>query len=297
MAETANTEPTPKEPKEKVKAELPHCGVIMPISGTPDYPASHWADMLQLIKESAKDAKFTCEIVSATGRDDIIHASIVNNIYQNEIVVCDVSSRNPNVMLELGLRLASKLPLVIIFDEQGSYPFDIGTIRYLGYRRDMRYYDTNKFKKELTAKILEVNDTFKKGQYKSFLSHFKNVDFNLDNITTETQTLKQFLESIDNRLAGLEEKRPKLEKLDSQSRGTRIGDTLISSALVAAIENEIVEADIHGLLATSEINSLHASLLTKYPKAFNSMPTKKALEFIKIIGNEFIMRTDRDLPF
>jgi hypothetical protein len=70
------------------------------------------------------------------------------------MVVCDVSSRNPNVMLELGLRLASKLPIVVIFDGEGNYTFDIGTIRYLGYRRDMRYYDTQKFNKDLAARIL-----------------------------------------------------------------------------------------------------------------------------------------------
>jgi hypothetical protein len=200
MSEAPNPEPAPK----KGKSELPHCGVIMPISGSADYPASHWADMLQLIKEAAQDAKYTCEIVSATGRDDIIHASIVTNIYQNEVVICDVSSRNPNVMLELGLRLASKLPIIIIFDGEGNYPFDIGIIRYLGYRRDMRYYDINKFKKELTAKILEVADTHKKGKYQSFLSHFKNIDFDLDSVGTEKQNLTQVLENIGNRLSGLE---------------------------------------------------------------------------------------------
>ncbi|MGI4762933.1 MAG: hypothetical protein ACRYF0_19635 [Janthinobacterium lividum] len=196
--------PEPEATSKKAKPELPHCGVIMPISGTPDYPASHWADMLLLIQEAAKEAKFNCDIVSATGRDDIIHSSIVNNIYQNEMVVCDVSSRNPNVMLELGLRLASKLPIVVIFDGEGNYPFDIGTIRYLGYRRDMRYYDTQKFKKDLAAKILEVYDTYKKGNYKSFLSHFKNVDLNLDSITTETQSLGKFLENLDKRLSKFE---------------------------------------------------------------------------------------------
>ena len=208
MADAQESEATPK----KAKPELPHCGVIMPISGTPDYPASHWADMLLLIQEAAKEAKFNCDIVSATGRDDIIHSSIVNNIYQNEMVVCDVSSRNPNVMLELGLRLASKLPIVVIFDGEGSYPFDIGTIRYLGYRRDMRYYDTQKFKKDLAAKILEVHDTYKKGNYKSFLSHFKNVDLNLDSLKTETQSIGQFLENLDKRLS----------KFESQRNGNRL---------------------------------------------------------------------------
>lgn len=217
MADETNIEATPKQSREKTKPELPHCGVIMPISGTIDYPTTHWADMLQLIQEAAKEAQFTCEIVSSTGRDDIIHSSIVNNIYQNELVVCDVSSRNPNVMLELGLRLASKLPIVIIFDGEGNYPFDIGTIRYLGYRKDMRYYDTNKFKKDLSAKILEVYDTYKNGQYKSFLSHFKNVDLNLDSIRTETQSITQFLGNLDKRLSKFETQNISLNKTERLS--------------------------------------------------------------------------------
>jgi hypothetical protein len=215
MADAPSNEEVSKQPKEKVKPELPHCGVIMPISGSADYPASHWADMLLLIREAAKAAKFTCEIVSATGRDDIIHTSIVTNIYQNEIVICDVSSRNPNVMLELGLRLASKLPVIIIFDGQGSYPFDIGTIRYMPYPRDMRYYETQKFKEDLTDKILEVYDTHKKGEYKSFLSHFKNVNFDLDSVGSETQTLKDFMERIDGRLSSLE-RRKELSPVDNE---------------------------------------------------------------------------------
>ncbi|MBW3128542.1 hypothetical protein [Hymenobacter profundi] len=232
MADATNSEQTTKQPKEK--PELPHCGVIMPISGTTDYPANHWSEMLQLVREAAQDAKFTCELVSATGRDDIIHSSIVTNIYENEIVVCDVSSRNPNVMLELGLRLASKLPVVVIFDEQGNYPFDINAIRYIDYRKDMRYYDTQTFKKKLSTKLSDVYKTYKDGKYKTFLSQFKNIDFNLDNISTETQTLKQFMKSINNRLDKIERNGNKQIDIDYKEK------------LSSKEENEIYKA-IHDL--------------------------------------------------
>jgi hypothetical protein len=279
MADAPEPEATPK----KAKPELPHCGVIMPISGTPDYPASHWADMLQLIQEAAKEAKFNCDIVSATGRDDIIHSSIVNNIYQNEIVVCDVSSRNPNVMLELGLRLASKLPLVVIFDGEGNYPFDIGTIRYLGYRRDMRYYDTNKFKKDLTAKILEVYDTYKKGNYKSFLSHFKNVDLNLDSIKTETQSLTQFLEGLDKRLSKFES-----QGSQNQSTNARKENISLESAKLMideiirqfALKNGITIGPLPDDLAKQAFNHVvnSESISTGILKYFNSKSLMKHIE-------------------
>ena len=293
MAETPSTEASTKLTKDKSQIELPHCGVIMPISGTSEYPATHWADMLQLIQEAAKEAKFTCEIVSATGRDDIIHSSIVNNIYQNEIVVCDVSSRNPNVMLELGLRLASKLPIVIIFDGEGNYPFDIGTIRYLGYRRDMRYYDTNKFKKELASKIIEVYDTHKKGHYKSFLSHFKNVDFNLDNISTETQTLKEFMERIDQRLSGLEEKG---SRADTSSR--ILSDNIIlSDSVTRFLELESDNMKLISPLTRKESVDLFNAAIIKHPRAFNNTSVSSALEVIARVINTYLEKTGRSAPF
>ncbi len=266
----------------------------MPISGTAEYPASHWADMLQLIQEAAKDAKFTCEIVSATGRDDIIHASIVTNIYQNEIVVCDVSSRNPNVMLELGLRLASKLPVIIIFDGEGNYPFDIGTIRYLRYRKDMRYYDINKFKNELTAKILEVQESHKKGTYKSFLSHFKNVDFDLDSIGTETQTLKEFLGSIDERLANMEQSKKNSSISNANilyKRAPRIqlAETIVDSMREFIAKNPIfaISTDKDYYTLVNHLKRTHSTLDPKNPKLKNNI-----LETFQVLQDE-----DNDLPF
>jgi len=293
MTDSSTPEDSTKHPKEKIKPELPHCGVIMPISGSVDYPASHWSDMLQLIQEAAKDAKFTCEIVSATGRDDIIHSSIVNNIYQNEIVVCDVSNRNPNVMLELGLRLASKLPVVVIFDGEGNYPFDIGTIRYLGYRRDMRYYDTNKFKKELTDKISEVYKNYKDGKYKSFLSHFKNVDINLDDVTTETQTLKQFLESIDNRLSGLENNKAR-QVASSNNHITRsdeeVGNIIVSRKIIYFIQDEMKARQISYPLTTADTMLLYSAVMAEFPRAFRSRTANEVADIINTTVSKYLKK-------
>jgi len=40
------------------------------------------------------------------------------------MIVCDISGRNPNVMFELGLRLAFDKPAIIIKDEITPYSFD-----------------------------------------------------------------------------------------------------------------------------------------------------------------------------
>jgi len=284
------------KPSSEAPTKKPHCGVIIPISGSVEYSSSHWAEVLKLVKESAQAADFTCEVVSATGRDDIIHDSIVTNIYHNEIVVCDVSSRNPNVMLELGLRLASKLPIVIIFDEQGNYPFDIGTIRYLPYRKDMRYYDIEEFKKQLTTKLLEVYQTHLEGSYKSFLSQFKNVKLDLDTVSTESQTLKEFIESIDKRLSGLE------SKIDENSRPSSTNSTSFVEAVKQSLSaREIkdylaaksVPLDIKAPLTLQETERLIDAFRARFKPFASAMSTHTLYELIERLGNEALSEAGR----
>jgi hypothetical protein len=61
-------------------------------------------------------------------------------------VIGDVSCKNPNVMFELGMRLAFDKPTIIIKDDQTSYSFDISPIQNLEYPRDLRFNKIIDFK-------------------------------------------------------------------------------------------------------------------------------------------------------
>ncbi|MHB6943589.1 hypothetical protein ACYCG4_23710, partial [Klebsiella pneumoniae] len=76
-------------------------------------------------------------------------------------IICDVSSRNPNVMFELGMRIAFDKPVVIIKDNATQYCFDSGTIEHLEYPKDMRYSEIEKFKALLKQKIENTIDHHK----------------------------------------------------------------------------------------------------------------------------------------
>ena len=130
------------------------CGYVMPISDTADYRSGHWEDIKTLLDEVTSSIGFKeCRIVS-TGLDvSTIHKRIVNNIYNDDIIICDVSSRNPNVMFELGMRIAFDKPVVIIKDNLTQYCFDSGTIEHIEYPKDMRYNEIEKFKLCLKQKI------------------------------------------------------------------------------------------------------------------------------------------------
>jgi hypothetical protein len=77
------------------------CGIVMPISAIDGCSESHWSDVMEIISESIEDAGLVPNIVSNADEVGIIQKRIIQNLYENPIVVCDVSGKNPNVMLPL----------------------------------------------------------------------------------------------------------------------------------------------------------------------------------------------------
>lgn len=149
------------------------CGIIMPIADIEGYPSGHWRNVHDIICEASNDAGFKANLVSSDDDVAVIQKRIVQNLYENPIVVCDISARNANVMFELGMRLAFDKPTVIIKDERTPYSFDISSIEHLEYPSDLRYQSINLFKERLAGKIKEtylksVNDP----EYTTFLKHF-----------------------------------------------------------------------------------------------------------------------------
>jgi hypothetical protein len=149
------------------------CGVVMPISSIDGCNENHWSEVLAILSDAIDDAGFEGNLVSNADDVGIIHKRIIQNLYDNPIVVCDVSCKNPNVMFELGLRLAFDKPTIIVKDDETSYSFDTSAIEHLEYPRDLRFSQVVEFKKKLSEKITA---TYKKSttdsNYTTFLKHF-----------------------------------------------------------------------------------------------------------------------------
>lgn len=150
----------------------PMCGLVMPISPTDGYPAGHWNDVQAVLIEAVGGAGFDARLVSTGGDVAIIQKRIIQNLYEDTIIVCDVSSRNTNVMLELGMRLAFNKPVVIAKDDATVYPFDTAPIEYVEYPHDLRYGKINEFKKALGDKVSATYQATKSGVYTPFLKHY-----------------------------------------------------------------------------------------------------------------------------
>jgi hypothetical protein len=162
-----------QETEEKKEKRLPKCGIVMPISPIDSCSSEHWAEVLNIIKESVENSGFEANLVSDADDSGIIQKRIIHNLYSNEIVVCDVSGKNPNVMFELGMRLAFDKPTIIIKDDKTDYSFDTSVIEHLSYPRDLRFGRIVVFKEALKKKI---QGTYEKAttdsNYTTFLKNF-----------------------------------------------------------------------------------------------------------------------------
>ena len=140
-------------PAPAVVAPKPKCGNDMPISATEGCPVEHWKEVLVIVKEVILGAGFEPNLVSDADDIGVIQKRIIQNVYNNEIILCDVSGRNPNVMFELGMRLAFDKPTIIIKDDKTDFAFDTQVIEHVGYPRDLRYPRMIDFRSKLEAKI------------------------------------------------------------------------------------------------------------------------------------------------
>lgn len=176
----------------ELKLPIKTCGVVMPISEMDGYSESHWRHVFSLIKEVTDSEGFETRIVSESPEVGVIQKRIVQNLYNDDIVIVDVSGKNPNVMFELGLRLAFDKPTIIIQDDFTKAPFDTSIIEYLEYPKSLHYYDVLVFKHKLKSKISATVKKFNEDEtYSTFLKHFG--EFRVAEISTKEVSGYEFL--------------------------------------------------------------------------------------------------------
>jgi hypothetical protein len=77
-----------------------------------------------LVTPAAKESKFTVKTANRQG-SDLIQSTIINDLLEADLVIADLTEHNPNVMFELGVRMAEDKPVVLI-KAKGTGPlFDV----------------------------------------------------------------------------------------------------------------------------------------------------------------------------
>jgi nucleoside 2-deoxyribosyltransferase len=107
----------------------------MPFSekGVSPRPKGFFNEVLNSVIVSAGNkVGFPVETAQQKG-SDVIHTTIVNRLLDADLVIADLTDHNPNVLFELGIRLANDKPVALIRATGTGPIFDVDIIRFEDY--------------------------------------------------------------------------------------------------------------------------------------------------------------------
>lgn len=188
--------------------EEPVCFVLMPISDPEGYETGHFRRVYEhLIVPSCEKAGFNPVRADEVKKTNHIVLDVLKKIIESEMVLCDLSSKNPNVLYELGVRQAFNLPVTIIKDESTSRIFDIQGIRDIQYDDSLRI-DTTEDSIDEISSVIENNYEKDEEEVNSLVQLLSIEPAQIPSSTElsdETSLLFESISSISERLASIED--------------------------------------------------------------------------------------------
>jgi len=102
------------------------CFVAIPFrTRTDTYPSGFFTEVLtQLIGPAGAAAGFKVVTANQQGTD-VIQSTIINTLLDADLVVADLTEHNPNVLFELGIRMAGDLPVALVRASGTGPIFDV----------------------------------------------------------------------------------------------------------------------------------------------------------------------------
>lgn len=140
--------------------------IIRPIDPKPgfidthfDFLQKHLAKLVNGLSNESRVFQFNGLVSESTGVSDI-PTRIIQKVLSSDFIIAVTSGLNPNVMFELGLRLAQRKPTIIIQDDSTELPFDINTFEVLSYPRMFEANKLPTFDKNFREKFIGTWEDF-----------------------------------------------------------------------------------------------------------------------------------------
>lgn len=141
------------------------CFIIMPITTPESYlnqyrdGTKHFKHVLECLFIPAVEKAGYEAIQPIAKGSDIIHAGIIKNIEQSDMVLCDMSCLNPNVFFEFGIRTALNKPICIVRDGLlMDVPFDTGILNHHTYLETLDSWEIDGEVADLATHLRESED-------------------------------------------------------------------------------------------------------------------------------------------
>jgi hypothetical protein len=157
--------------------QLPdECFVMMPFSDPDNYEKGHFRKVYdQIFLPAINKADFRSYRVDEAEGTNIIHHTILSKLLECPIAICDLSSRNPNVLFELGFRQAFNKPVVLVQEVGSPRIFDLGLIKTYDYSKSFFYEDVSKDQDEISRLIRYTFEQWQAGETTNSLINLLNI--------------------------------------------------------------------------------------------------------------------------
>lgn len=190
----------------------------MPISDQDGYDKGHFNRVYEhLIKPACIKAGFKSIRADEEVKTNYIVVDIINKILDSEMVICDLSAKNPNVLYELGLRQAFNKKVVLIKDKKTNRIFDIQGLRTLDYDETLRIDEVNKSIDQISKTLLETHQS-KSEEINSLIQLLSLKPAELPNqisLSQESSLILDTLNEISSRLRKLEKPEVTISKQEN----------------------------------------------------------------------------------
>lgn len=233
-----------------MNTDTKNCFIIMPISDQDGYDNGHFNRVYEhLIKPACIKAGFKPIRADEEVKTNYIVVDIIKKILDSEMVLCDLSAKNPNVLYELGLRQAFNKKVVLVKDKKTNRIFDIQGLRTLDYDESLRIDEVNKSIDQISKTIIETHQS-KKEEINSLIQllSLKPAELpNQINLSQESSLILDTLNDISSRLRKLERPEILINKSENVEPKINIGGWEFKIGESIHTENDLLGqlVDIH----------------------------------------------------
>ncbi|MCT9188303.1 hypothetical protein KTH11_13780 [Acinetobacter baumannii] len=141
------------------------CFIIMPIADHPDYKQGHFKRVYDdIFKPACIAAGYRPVRADDTKQANLIQLDILQKLLESPMAICDLSTRNPNVLFELGLRQAFDKPTILVQEEGTPRIFDINIFRYVEYRNSLDYREVLADQRAIEEVLIETKQAVDDGK-------------------------------------------------------------------------------------------------------------------------------------
>lgn len=183
------------------------CFVIMPISDPEGYEPGHFKCVYDdIFKPAIEEAGFEPKRADDDGSSSMIQVNIIKDIIESPMAICDLSTRNPNVLFELGIRQAFDLPVVLVQEERTPRIFDINTINTIDYRKSLKYREVIEDRGKISKAIKDTKDNTTGVNSIIRLLEIGKAEMNGKKTSSDMDDIKMILLALSNQIRDLEKK-------------------------------------------------------------------------------------------